>query len=197
MMLALHGAATPSVVHLRHINELSWQAQAALLIANLPTVLDDMENDPDGRPPTADRVSRPQQAIEITSYIPTRDRMFGADHHGGRRFPGTESTTELPDGRLVAVTGSRHATVQVWDLTTGAALGEPLTGLNVLGQKAELLLLGVADAGEGARRCRRTVVPRTRRRLGQRPGRPRWTPATRAGTGARSPRTRSTSTTTP
>ncbi|MDQ2707471.1 MAG: DUF5615 family PIN-like protein [Actinomycetota bacterium] len=43
-MLALHSAATPSVVHLRNINELSLQALAALLIENLPTVLDDLEN---------------------------------------------------------------------------------------------------------------------------------------------------------
>jgi predicted nuclease of predicted toxin-antitoxin system len=43
-MLALHGAATPSVVHLRHINELSWREQAALLVANLPTVLDELEH---------------------------------------------------------------------------------------------------------------------------------------------------------
>jgi len=42
-MLALHGAATPSVVHLRNINELSPQALAALLIANLPSVLDELE----------------------------------------------------------------------------------------------------------------------------------------------------------
>lgn len=44
MMLALQGASTPSVVHLRHINELTWQEQAALLIANLPAVLGDLES---------------------------------------------------------------------------------------------------------------------------------------------------------
>lgn len=43
-MLALTGAATPSVVHLRHINELTGREQAALLIANLPTVLDDLQH---------------------------------------------------------------------------------------------------------------------------------------------------------
>ena len=42
-ILALHGAATPSVVHLRHINELTVGEQAALLVANLPTVLEDLE----------------------------------------------------------------------------------------------------------------------------------------------------------
>ena len=43
-MLALHGAATPSVVHLRHINELTRQELATLLVANLPTVLDDLKH---------------------------------------------------------------------------------------------------------------------------------------------------------
>lgn len=42
MMLALRRATTPSVVHLRHINELTWQEQGALLTANLPTVIDDL-----------------------------------------------------------------------------------------------------------------------------------------------------------
>lgn len=42
MLLALQGAGAPSVVHLRHINELTRQEQAALLVANLPTVLDDL-----------------------------------------------------------------------------------------------------------------------------------------------------------
>ena len=41
-MLALRRATTPSVVHLRHINELTWQDQGTLLTANLPTVLDDL-----------------------------------------------------------------------------------------------------------------------------------------------------------
>jgi hypothetical protein len=39
MMLALRRASAPSVVHLRHINELTWQNQAALLTTNLPMVL--------------------------------------------------------------------------------------------------------------------------------------------------------------
>jgi predicted nuclease of predicted toxin-antitoxin system len=43
-MLALHNASAPSVIHLRHINELSWQEQARLLVSNLPTVLDDLAN---------------------------------------------------------------------------------------------------------------------------------------------------------
>ena len=43
-MLALRRATTPSVVHLRHINELTRQAQGALLTANLPTVLDDLRH---------------------------------------------------------------------------------------------------------------------------------------------------------
>jgi len=42
MMLALRRATTPSVVHLRHINELALHAQSALLVANLPTVLNDL-----------------------------------------------------------------------------------------------------------------------------------------------------------
>lgn len=42
MMLALHGARGPSVVLLRQIAELPRQAQAALLTANLPTVIDDL-----------------------------------------------------------------------------------------------------------------------------------------------------------
>lgn len=43
-MLALTGASTPSVVHLRHINELTGREQAALLVANLPTVVGDLQN---------------------------------------------------------------------------------------------------------------------------------------------------------
>ena len=38
------------------------------------------------------------------------------------------ATLVLPDGRPVAVTGGRDATVRVWDLSTGAPVGEPLTG---------------------------------------------------------------------
>ncbi len=38
------------------------------------------------------------------------------------------ATTVLPDGRPVAVTGSGDAMVRIWDLTTGAPLGDPLTG---------------------------------------------------------------------
>jgi predicted nuclease of predicted toxin-antitoxin system len=43
MMLALRRADSPSVVLLRHVNELARDEQAALLIANLPTVLNDLE----------------------------------------------------------------------------------------------------------------------------------------------------------
>ncbi|WP_219416742.1 hypothetical protein [Pseudonocardia nigra] len=41
-LLALRRTASPSVVLLRHVNELPREAQSALLIANLPTVLDDL-----------------------------------------------------------------------------------------------------------------------------------------------------------
>ena len=34
----------------------------------------------------------------------------------------------LPDGRPVAVTGSSDATVRVWDLRDGTAIGDPMTG---------------------------------------------------------------------
>jgi WD40 repeat protein len=40
---------------------------------------------------------------------------------------GPVATAVLPDGRAVAVTGSRDGTVQVWDLTTGEPVGGPLT----------------------------------------------------------------------
>ena len=38
------------------------------------------------------------------------------------------ATTELPDGRPVAVTGSEDATARIWDLTTSRRIGDPLTG---------------------------------------------------------------------
>ncbi len=38
------------------------------------------------------------------------------------------ATPTLPDGRVVAVTGSGDRTVRVWDLATGTAIGDPLTG---------------------------------------------------------------------
>ncbi len=41
---------------------------------------------------------------------------------------GAVATVVLPDGRPVAVTGSQDATVRIWDLTTGAPVGNPLTG---------------------------------------------------------------------
>lgn len=42
MLLALSGASRPSVVHLRGTNELTKAAVAELLIANLPTVADNL-----------------------------------------------------------------------------------------------------------------------------------------------------------
>lgn len=42
MLLALRNADAPSVVHLRRASELSPDEHAALLIANLPTVMDDL-----------------------------------------------------------------------------------------------------------------------------------------------------------
>lgn len=42
MMLALRRATNPSVVLLRHVNELSPADQGSLLTANLPAVLDDL-----------------------------------------------------------------------------------------------------------------------------------------------------------
>jgi len=38
------------------------------------------------------------------------------------------ATATLPDGRVIAVTGSEDRTVQVWDLTSGHPIGHPLTG---------------------------------------------------------------------
>lgn len=46
-------------------------------------------------------------------------------------------------GRLVAVTGSEDATVRIWDLTSGALLGEPLTGHT----DGVLLLLSLLSVG--------------------------------------------------
>lgn len=42
-LLAARGASTPSVVLLRHVAELKREAHAALLIANLPNVLADLD----------------------------------------------------------------------------------------------------------------------------------------------------------
>jgi predicted nuclease of predicted toxin-antitoxin system len=44
MLLALRGASRPSVVLLRHITELSRAQQAALLVANLPAVIEDLDD---------------------------------------------------------------------------------------------------------------------------------------------------------
>jgi WD40 repeat protein len=46
-------------------------------------------------------------------------------HTGGAR---AVATAVLPDGRTVAVTGDRDATVRVWDLATGTPAGHPMTG---------------------------------------------------------------------
>jgi predicted nuclease of predicted toxin-antitoxin system len=43
MLLAARQTATPSVVLMRHVAELRPSAHAALLIANLPLVVDDLE----------------------------------------------------------------------------------------------------------------------------------------------------------
>ena len=43
MLLAARGSARPSVVLLRHVAELPMHAHAELLIANLPTVVDDLD----------------------------------------------------------------------------------------------------------------------------------------------------------
>lgn len=42
MLLAARDSATPSVVLLRHVAELRLDVHAALLVANLPVVLDDL-----------------------------------------------------------------------------------------------------------------------------------------------------------
>lgn len=44
MLLALRRASNPSVVHLRHIAELVPEEHTALLVANLPTITDDLEH---------------------------------------------------------------------------------------------------------------------------------------------------------
>lgn len=43
MLLALRRAVSPSVVHLRHVNDLSVEQHGALLAANLPNVRRDLE----------------------------------------------------------------------------------------------------------------------------------------------------------
>ena len=42
-LLALRRAAAPSVIHLRHVEQLSPSDHAALLVANVPKVADDLE----------------------------------------------------------------------------------------------------------------------------------------------------------
>jgi len=42
-LLASRGSAKPSVILLRHVAELPWEVHAALLLANLPAVVDDLE----------------------------------------------------------------------------------------------------------------------------------------------------------
>lgn len=42
MLLAARGSSAPSVVHLRHVAELSPAEHLGLLIANLPAILDDL-----------------------------------------------------------------------------------------------------------------------------------------------------------
>ena len=43
MLLAARGSAGPSVVLLRHVAELPWPVHLALLVDNLPAVLQDLE----------------------------------------------------------------------------------------------------------------------------------------------------------
>jgi predicted nuclease of predicted toxin-antitoxin system len=43
MLLAARGSAGPSVVLLRHVAELPWRDHLALLVANLPAVLADLQ----------------------------------------------------------------------------------------------------------------------------------------------------------
>jgi predicted nuclease of predicted toxin-antitoxin system len=43
MLLAARGSAGPSVVLLRHVAELPWPVHLALLVDNLPVVLQDLE----------------------------------------------------------------------------------------------------------------------------------------------------------
>ena len=43
-LMALHRAASPSIVLLRHVNELSPEEHARLLISNLSTVTEDLEH---------------------------------------------------------------------------------------------------------------------------------------------------------
>ncbi|HVM28218.1 MAG TPA: DUF5615 family PIN-like protein [Mycobacteriales bacterium] len=43
MLLAARGSAGPSVILLRHVAELPWRDHEALLVANLPAVLPDLQ----------------------------------------------------------------------------------------------------------------------------------------------------------
>lgn len=43
MLLALRRAESPSVIHLRHVAELQPHGHVKLLLANLPTITDDVE----------------------------------------------------------------------------------------------------------------------------------------------------------
>ncbi len=43
MLLALRRTTSPSVIHLRHVAELSPDAHVALLVANLPQIADDLD----------------------------------------------------------------------------------------------------------------------------------------------------------
>ena len=82
------------------------------------------------------------------------------------------ATGVLPDGRLVAVTGSADGTVRVWDLTTGTQIGNPLTGHThrvqavATGVLPDGRLVAVTDSDDGTVRVwdlatgrQRLVVP--------------------------------------
>jgi predicted nuclease of predicted toxin-antitoxin system len=43
MLLALRRGESPSVIHLRHVAELGPDEHVKLLLANLPTITDDLE----------------------------------------------------------------------------------------------------------------------------------------------------------
>ena len=65
------------------------------------------------------------------------------------------ATAVLPDGRVVAVTGSGDATVRVWDLTTGTPIGDPLPALgavNALALFTDVGQVGVVIGGAGIAR---------------------------------------------
>jgi hypothetical protein len=97
-MLALHGAATPSVAHLRHINELTGPEQAALLVANLPTVLDDLEHRGHllNRTTTADS-SLARCALRVSPASPAgRNSRWSSPAHRMHTGPSSRMSSRSP-----------------------------------------------------------------------------------------------------